>query len=205
MAIASASDAHQGEAAKVAGGARFAKAERDAEQGNLAAALTAVLDAEPRIVNASVGLRANQDYALRLAVRILARAEKPPLEGFPNDEEQMKWAYLQVRKLREAAPTPSLSTDFGEIASRIPTERIEAQKILETLDRDQTMASAFGYAALARLRREIGQDTAKIAGAPLRALSAASSEVAVLRCKKMAIGDKKHCDTGLIATPGSLR
>lgn len=190
--------AHEGEAAKVPSGAKFSSAERQAEEGDLSGALASVLAIEPRISNASVGLRPNQDYALRLAARIIARSITPPLAGFPNDEEQIKWAYLQVRKQKEATPTPSLLTDFGEIASRIPSERSDAIKTLETLDAEGTMASSFGYATLARLRAETGRESARVVGAPLQALAAGMRQIAVVRCQKLAKG-AKHCDQGLIA------
>ena len=143
------------------------------------------------------GLRKDQDFALRVAARIIARGEKPPFSGFPSDEEQIKWAYLQVRKQMEAGPSPSLLTDFGEIAARIPTERAEAQKTLEDLEERGVMRSSFGHATLARLRDEVGSDSAAVAAAPLRALSAGKRQVALTRCHKMA-KVASTCDKGLL-------
>ncbi len=185
------------EAAETAASPQVASAERQAEEGNLTGALASLLSVEPRISNASTGMGPQKDLALRVAARIIARADKPPFIGFPSEEEQTKWAYLQVRKQMETDPTPALRTDFGEIAARIPTERGEALKTLEDLEAQGTMGSSFGYATLARLRDEVGHDTAGVAGAPLRALAAGKRQVALARCHKTA-KVASTCDKGLI-------
>jgi len=190
-------DAKTPDAIEVACPPQLATAQRQAEDGDLKAAAASIITAEPRISNASVGLRADQDYALRIAARIVARGKKPPFEGFPSDEEQIKWAYLQVRKEKEATPTPSLLTDFGEIAARIPTERLDAMKTLEDLEERQAMTSAFGYAALARMRDEAGHESAALAAAPLRALAAGKRQISLTRCRKMTKVERV-CDGGLI-------
>ena len=162
-------------------------ADKSADEGNLDAALTALLREEPRISNASVGLRTSQDRALRVAAKIIARGDKPPFNGFPNDEEQRKWAYLQVRKLMTQSPDDAaIATDFAEIASTLPEARPEALKTLEDLDGRSAMASSFGYATLARIRDEAGSEAAAVVAAPLRALSAGKRQIALVRCRKMA-------------------
>jgi hypothetical protein len=188
---------NEGDEAKVSLPQETATAERQAEDGDLNGAVASILAAEPRISNASAGLRPDQDRALRIAARIIARADRPPFPGFPSDDEETKWAYLQARKLKDAGPTASLLTDFGEIASRIPTERRDALSTLEDLEDRNVMASAFGYAALARMRAEAFKDSAAVAGAPLRALAAGKRQVAVMRCHRMT-RVAPTCDKGLI-------
>ncbi len=178
----------------------IASADRKAEEGDLSGALADLLAVEPRISNASTGMGPAKDHALRVAARIIARSDKPPFVGFPSDEEQIKWAYLQVRKLEEADPSPALRTDFGEIAARIPTERGAALKVLEELEARGEMASPFGHAALARLRDEVGRDSAAVAGAPLRALDASKRQVALARCRKLA-KRAEICDKPIPVSP----
>lgn len=161
-------------------------AERKADAGDIQGALDSLLSVEPRISNANAGLGPPKDYALRVAAKIIARSDKPPLVGFPNDDEQRKWAFLQVRKISTDTNDPAVFTDLGEIASTIPDARLEAMKTLEYLETQNTMASSFGYAALARLRDDAGKDSGSVAGAPLRALSAGKRQIALVRCRKMA-------------------
>jgi hypothetical protein len=174
-------------------------AEKQANEGNLDAALKSLMSAQPRISIASAGMSADKDRAIRVASRILARASTAPFPNFPNDEEQLKWGFLNVRKMRDKAPDdPSILTDFGEIGARLPTERHEAMQVLASLEEKDLVASAYGYATLARLRAELGADTAKVASAPLRALEAGKREISMMRCKKLA-KDPALCDRGLIA------
>jgi hypothetical protein len=169
-----------------AGPPELGRAEQKAEEGDLTAAAAALLEAEPRISNVNAGTSPAKDHALFVAGRIVARAEKPPFIGFPSDEEQTKWAYLQIKKLREGDDGPELATLFGEIAARLPTERGTALTTLEELEAKGTMASPFGYATLARLRDEAGSGSAALAAAPLRALSSGRRQIALSRCKKTA-------------------
>lgn len=174
-------------------------AEKQANEGDLDAAIKSLMGAQPRISIASAGMSPDKDRAIRVAARILARASSGPFPNFPNDEEQLKWGFLNVRKMREKSPDdPSILTDFGEIGARLPTERHEAMQVLARLEEKDLVASAFGYAALGRMRAEIGADTAKVASAPLRALEAGKREISMMRCKKLA-KDPTLCDRGLIA------
>jgi hypothetical protein len=65
--------------------------------------------------------------------------------------------------------SPDLAADLGEALATLPHTRIEAKKLLESLDRRDLLGSAQAYRALAKLRGEDGE--------------AEASRVAIERCK----------------------
>jgi hypothetical protein len=79
-----------------------------------------------------------------------------------------------------------LTSEFAEGLAKLPERRLEAYRLLRSLDQRDLLADAHGYAALADLRRRSHEGKPAFAGQPLRALEHASALLATARCFTMA-------------------
>jgi predicted Zn-dependent protease len=87
-------------------------------------------------------------------------------------EGNLLFAIDTLRKLNEKrANSPSFQTDLAEALSKVPRYKAEAYTILTQLAKKDLVASAEGYATLARLHEAMGE------GAP--------RDAAVKRCEGM--------------------
>ena len=91
--------------------------------------------------------------------------------------------------LEKRADDPGLRTDYAEVLAAIPEKQREAKRILVELERKDLMGSAFGYAALARLRSTPRKDLPSWLDAPLQTLDRAPREIDIARCERMALED----------------
>jgi hypothetical protein len=80
----------------------------------------------------------------------------------------------------------TVKTNHGEILSFVPDRRDEALRLLTSLENTDLMTSAFGYAALARLRHRAGEGRQAWIAPALVALNRAPAALASSRCERMA-------------------
>ncbi len=80
---------------------------------------------------------------------------------------------------------PQALADLAEALERSPGGDREARRLLEPLERGDTMPTAFGYAALGRIKAAAPEKAPSWLGAPLVALDAGTRLVDVARCKAM--------------------
>src|SRR5262249_20888918 len=103
------------------------------------------------------------DRALRIlalaAVRTDGALTVGAMRGTTDAEktQNLEWAVATLRGLNAKRPNnPALQTDLGEALAKSEQNKAEAQKLLGGLADKDLMASAEGYAALARLRQSAG-------------------------------------------------
>ncbi len=77
-------------------------------------------------------------------------------------------------------------TNYGEILSHLSDRRTEAKRILGELEANDLVTSAYGYAALARMREEAGRGAPPWLAPALAALEHAPAAMAKTRCERMA-------------------
>lgn len=114
-------------------------------------------------------------------------------EGGELSNLHLAGRFVQER-LEKKPDDPALRTDYAEVLAAIPEKQSEARRILVELERKDLMGSAFGYAALARLRStprtaKTGKELPSWLAAPLETLDRAPREVDVARCERMALED----------------
>jgi hypothetical protein len=71
---------------------------------------------------------------------------------------RLEWAISLLRQMILVKSTPSLETDLGEALSKLPETRREALSLLDGLDKKDLVTSPHGFAALAELRGEAGDN-----------------------------------------------
>jgi hypothetical protein len=107
-------------------------------------------------------------------------------EGGGASERNVAWSVGVLRALAsKRSDDPGLASDLGEVLSRVPSEKAEARRVLESLEKRDVVASAYAYAALARLRAERASDAPAFLKAPLGAFESARRELELARCAGM--------------------
>jgi hypothetical protein len=169
-------------------------AESNVEADKAALAARLVARHYPRIRTRRVGGSPAGDKALRLMARAVVRSggALPRVPAFAGETPGQRAANLDwavrvqqtfvARNRKDAAARTAL----GEALAALPKHRRKALERLESLEKNDLMASAFGYAALARLRREVPKDRPAWLRHALRALDDAPAQLAEGRCRKMA-------------------
>jgi hypothetical protein len=148
--------------------AAVARAEQLLDAGQSLAAVTVLVPVFPALKTASPGPSGAQSRAQRVAALATARLDgaitiratgASAWRGESSDERaaNLEWAAATMRLLAAArAYEPSIETDLGETLAHVPKFRAEALHILSALADRDLLASAEGYAALARLRAAAG-------------------------------------------------
>lgn len=169
-------------------------AEGQSSKGDQKAAMATLRAAAPDIAHRKLGGSADAklgDRALRVAARAIVRSNGdvrlPGLPGVasPSGDDDMKWATLVLRGVAARSTDPQSLADLGEALERSPATHREARRLLEPLERGDTMTSAFGYAALGRIKATAPAEIPSWLAAPLVALDAGTRLVDVARCKAM--------------------
>jgi hypothetical protein len=131
-----------------------------------------------------------------VAARVIARTGGHyGLDGSLAEDEHAARANLllagglvQARLLKQP-DDPGLRGDYAEVLAQLPEKRGEARSILVDLARRDLMTTAFGYAALARVRATPRKGLPSWLGAPLQTLDRAPRFVDLARCERMAAVD----------------
>ncbi len=130
------------------------------------------------------------DRALRVAAQAIVRTrgdvdvvrdQRRPLAPADN----LRWALYTLRALQARRPDATIATDLAE-ALAAAGEREAAWQALTDLEQKDLMATAQGYAALARLRRETGDGARSWLRYPLQAAHEPVARVEDARCRTMA-------------------
>lgn len=161
----------------------ISSAERALSQGRHAAAATGVFQVFPKLKTTKPGAGPLSDRALRILALATAREGGAinvgkgvtwPMAGVTPEQKEanLLFAIDTLRKLNEKrANSPSFQTDLAEALGKVPRYKAEAFAILTQLAKKDLVASAEGYATLARLHEAMGE------GAP--------RDAAVKRCEGM--------------------
>jgi hypothetical protein len=161
----------------------ISSAERALSQGRHAAAATGVFQVFPKIKTTKPGTGPLTDRALRIlalsAVRTdggltIGKGVSWAMAGTTPEQKEanLLFAIDTLRKLNEKrANSPSFQTDLAEALGKVPRFKSESYAILSQLAKKDLVASAEGYATLARLHEAMGE------GAP--------RDAAVKRCEGM--------------------
>jgi hypothetical protein len=142
----------------------IASAERALSEGRYAAAVVGVSKAFPNIKKMNVGAGPLVDRGLRILALAAARADgalnvAKIIEGNTDEQksENLLFAIDTLRKLNaKRANNPSFQTDLAEALSKVPRFKAEALEILNGLAKKDLVASPEGYAALAKIRDNVG-------------------------------------------------
>ncbi len=157
--------------------------ERDLSQGKYQAAAKGVFQVFPKLKTTKPGAGPLSDRALRILALATARTEGAinvgsgvswPMAGVTPEQKEanLLFAIDTLRKLNEKrVNNPSFQTDLAEALGKVPRFKAEAYSILTELAKKDLVASAEGYATLARLHEAMGE------GAP--------RDAAVKRCEGM--------------------
>jgi hypothetical protein len=161
----------------------ISSAERALSKGSVASAATQVFQVFPKLKTTKPGAGPLSDRALRILSLATVRADGAtsvgrgvnwPMVGVTSDQKEanLLFAIDTLRKLNEKrANSPSLQTDLAEALGKVPRFKSEAYTILTELAKKDLVASAEGYATLAKLHEAMGE------GAP--------RDAAVKRCEGM--------------------
>ena len=161
----------------------ISSAERALSQGRFAAAATGVFQVFPKIKTTKPGAGPLSDRALRILALSAVRSDGGLTIGKglswamvgatpEQKEENLLFAIDTLRKLNEKrANSPSFQTDLAEALGKVSRFKSESYAILTQLAKKDLVASAEGYATLARLHEAMGE------GAP--------RDAAVKRCEGM--------------------
>jgi predicted pyridoxine 5'-phosphate oxidase superfamily flavin-nucleotide-binding protein len=142
-----------------------ADAEEALSQGKHAKAAAMVVAAFPALKQVAPGTHTLVDRALRvLALATVRRDGRLDLGGMKGRTDgdraaNLAWSADVLGSLNEKrANNPAYQTDLGEALARLPARRADAAKLLGDLADRDLVTTAEGYAALARLRAEQGDD-----------------------------------------------
>lgn len=161
----------------------ISSAERALSQGRVTAAANGVFQVFPKLRTTQPGKGPLTDRALRILALAAVRSDGALNVGKgvnwqmvgatpEQKEENLLFAISTLRKLNEKrANSPSFQTDLAEALGKVPRFKAEALTILTQLAKKDLVASAEGYATLARLHDAMGE------GAP--------RDAAVKRCEGM--------------------
>jgi hypothetical protein len=145
--------------------------------------------------------------ALRVAARAIVRSDgkvglTAGAKGSTRDDD-LAWATSVMRGVAaQSASDPQAMADLGEALERSPKTRREARRLLEPLEQGNTLASAYGYAALARIKAAPTEDAPSWLAAPLVSLDQGTRAVDLARCKRMT-KTPSICGASTDVEPGS--
>ncbi len=155
-----------------------AQAETALSQGKHAQAAIKAVKAFPALKIVKPGTLPLADRALRILALASTRADGGITVGTmkggtaADRAANLEWSIDTLRSLSaRRGNNPSYQTDLGEALAKVPAHHAEAMKMLGELADKDLLTSAEGYAALAHLRAEKGDATAR--------------EAAVKRCEAM--------------------
>lgn len=158
-------------------------AERVLSQGRVADAAKNVFNVFPKLKTTKPGAAPLSDRALRILALATVRSDGGLNIGSGTSwkmagatpeqkEDNLLFAIATLRKLNEKrANSPSFQTDLAEALGKVPRFKAEAYTILTQLAKKDLVASAEGYATLARLHEAMGE--------------ASPRDAAVKRCEGM--------------------
>jgi hypothetical protein len=162
-------------------------AEKQLNDGKLEAAAAEVSNAFPGLKLWKPGTGPLADRGLRILAMAVARKNGGLTVGaFQGGSEKQKadnleWSIATLRGLNAKRPNnPALQTDLGEALAKVDKYKPEAQALLGKLADKDLLASAEGYAALAKLKAGAGD--------------ASGREAALKRCAAMTKTAAKVCD-----------
>ncbi len=145
-----------------------AQAEQALSEGKLHKAAAKAVQAYPALKIVKPGQLPLADRALRILALASVRTDgNLSLGGFKGKTAGEKaanldWSVETLRGLNAKRPNnPSYQTDLGEALAKVPSLHAEATKLLGDLAAKDLLTSAEGYAALARLRAESGDGSAR--------------------------------------------
>ena len=177
-----------------------AKAERDADRGQLELAGRGVLQYYPGIKKQRIRSKGLSMRAVRVMARVVVRT-KGAFDGgvlFPakSDAERtanLAWALHVLQTFSRRNPKDSVAkADLAEAFAQFPNRLQEAKQILVALENKDLMASPRGYATLAKLREQAGEGRPAFIAHPLETLQRGRIVVARARCEAMG-GKKEMC------------
>jgi len=143
-------------------------AEKQLNDGKLEAAAAEVSNAFPGLKLYKPGTGPLADRGLRILAMAVARKNGALTVGaFQGTSEKQKaenleWSIATLRGLNAKRPNnPALQTDLGEALAKVEKYQPEAQKLLGSLADKDLLASAEGYAALAKIKASTGDATGR--------------------------------------------
>lgn len=141
----------------------LSQAETSLGAGKARAAAVNVLNAFPKLKTdaGSDAMQARAQRILALAVvrteGLLSVGEVMKASTAEERRANLEWAVATLRKLNEAKKNvPALETELGEALSKLPETQGEALAVLGKLAEKDLITSPQGWAALAKLRRDAG-------------------------------------------------
>jgi len=144
------------------------QAEQALSEGKLQRAAVKAVQAFPALRIVKVGAVPLADRAMRIVALASVRGDGALQVGGFNGATaadraaNLEWSIKVLRGLdAKRLHNPSYQTDLGEALSKVPAYQAEARKILDELAAKDLLTSAEGYAALARLRAESGEASAR--------------------------------------------
>jgi predicted Zn-dependent protease len=147
-------------------------------EGNQRKAATLIRGAFSDIAKAQPGSDDTTTSALRVLAVAVARSDgyvsPHAAEQKTTQGENLEWAIGVLRKINEHRKNePWRQTDLAEAMAKLSQYKAEARAVLERLDARDVLATAEGYATLAKLRNEA--DDVK------------GRDAAIARCTKMTL------------------
>jgi hypothetical protein len=145
-----------------------AQAEQALTEGKFQKAAAKAVQAYPALKIVKAGTLPLADRALRILALASVRSDGAiAVNGFTSKTSadrttNLDWSVATLRGLNaKRENNPSYQTDLGEALAKLPATHAEAQKILGELAAKDLLTSGEGYAALARLRAESGDQAAR--------------------------------------------
>jgi hypothetical protein len=145
-----------------------AQAEQALSEGKYHRAAAKAVQAYPALKIVKPGQLPLADRALRILALASVRTEGSlNVGGFKGKTAgdratNLEWSVATLRGLNAKRPNnPSYQTDLGEAMAKVPSLHGEALKLLGELAEKDLLTSGEGYAALARLRAEGGDNQAR--------------------------------------------
>lgn len=149
--------------------ARISRAESALGTGKQTQAAVGVVQTFPAIMKTKVGQSPLTDRALRIMALAAVRTDGALSVGkavqgntAEEKEQNLLFAIETLRALeKKRANNPSFQTDLAEALSKVPRFKAEALQILEKLAKSDLLPTAQGYATLAQLRSNLGDDAGR--------------------------------------------
>ena len=183
------------------GVARIVEAERLVDAGNTKDAVEWVKAANPNAAKSKLGATPLSDRGLSVLARAAIRSGGAHALGHtssePSAEEKtaaLNWAAGITREMHDRQPNdPHVSSLFAESLVRSPSEHPRVLKLLEPLEKSDVLPSAYGYAALAKVRAETAAEKPAFLRGPLVALDSGKRTLSLARCARM-VKDAAICE-----------